>query len=116
MENVATSHAWTHHFVIHQPAVAATAAIVKLSIRTWRIILPCPAPSAIRVAYSRARPILRASERFARLAQAIRNTKHAAAQSEPQMIDASPPLLPSAPESMVGETPRLVAGYAASNR
>src|SRR5579863_2966574 len=114
MENVATSHAWTHHFVIHQPAVAATAAIVKLSIRTWRIILPCPAPSAIRVEYSRARPMLRASERFARLAQAIRNTKHAAAHNEPQMSDASAPLFTSAPVIKVGTTPRLVVGYAAS--
>ena len=96
MENVATSHWWTHHFAIHQPAVPATAAIVKLSIRIWRIILPCPAPSAIRVEYSRVRPMLRASERFARLAQAIRKINHAAAHSEPQIIDASEPLFASA--------------------
>ena len=46
-----------------------------LSASSWRISWPREAPSAMRIAYSRIRPTVRASWRLARLTHAIPRTK-----------------------------------------
>ena len=46
-----------------------------LSVSSWRIIRPLPAPSAARTAISRFRAVARISKRFATFAQAISKTK-----------------------------------------
>ena len=89
---MATAHVRTLQLVIHQPSTPATPASRRLSTNIWRIIRPWPAPSAILVEKSRHRPMVRTSVRLARLAQAISNTKHAPAHSEPQMMGAFGPL------------------------
>ncbi len=50
-----------------------------LSVSSWRMIRPRPAPIAARKATSRLRAIARTSSRFATLAQAIRRTNATAA-------------------------------------
>ena len=54
-----------------------------LSTSIWRINRPRPAPSAERIAISRARPVARASSRLAAFTQAISSTRANTAMSNP---------------------------------
>ncbi len=54
-----------------RPSAAPAAASTRLSVRSWRVSLPCPAPIEARTAISRCRPSARESSRFATLAQAM---------------------------------------------
>ena len=53
----------------------------RLSVRSCRTIRPALAPSAPRTAISRARAVLRASDRLVTLAAAITNTQNTAPPS-----------------------------------
>ena len=61
-----------------------------LSVKSWRIKRAFPAPSAARTANSLARPLARASRRFAIFAQAISNTKPTAQNSTSRIGFTSP--------------------------
>ena len=57
-----------------RPAAPPASDSKVLSVRSWRISCPRPAPSAARTASSRSRRSRRASERFATLAHAMSST------------------------------------------
>ena len=57
------------------PSGAETAPSSRLSVSSWRMMRPRPAPRAARTDISRARAVARASSRLATLAQAISSTK-----------------------------------------
>ena len=63
------------------PINPETAASRTLSVSSCRTIRPAFAPSAARTAISRARAVLRASERLVTLAAAMRNTQNTAPPS-----------------------------------
>ena len=54
-----------------RPSAAPAAASTRLSVRSWRVSRPWPAPIEARTAISRCRPSARESSRFATLAQAM---------------------------------------------
>jgi hypothetical protein len=54
---------------------------IRLSVRSWRISRPRPAPSAVRMANSLLRVAARASHRFERFTQTIRRIRPTAHQS-----------------------------------
>lgn len=63
------------------PRSPETAASTRLPVSSCRTIRPALAPTAARRAISRARALLRASERLVTLAAAIRNTRNTAPPS-----------------------------------
>ena len=63
------------------PIRPETAPSTTLSVSSCRTIRPALAPSAARTAISRARAVLRASERLVTLAAAITNTQNTAPPS-----------------------------------
>ena len=64
------------------PARQPRAAISSASVTSWRARRPRPAPSAARTASSWPRPAVRASSRFATLAQATSSTQRGGAQQQ----------------------------------
>jgi hypothetical protein len=62
-------------FASHAPNAAPTTANNRLSISNWRTSRHREAPSARRTEISRSRTLALARRRFARLAQAINNTR-----------------------------------------
>ena len=68
------------HCATTRPATAPAAAMSALSTKNWRASLQRPAPIAARIATSPRLADARARNRLATFAQAIRNTKPAAAR------------------------------------
>ena len=72
------------------PKKAASMASTELSVRSWRMSLHTPAPSALRTASSRRRAMPLASTRFPTLAHPINRTKVAAPISTNRGVRTSP--------------------------
>ena len=80
-EGKCCSATFVPHAASNNPSPPPATASSVLSVRSWRMILPLPAPSAARTANSRLRPIERAKSRFATFTHAIESTKPTAASN-----------------------------------
>ena len=87
------------------------AAIKMLSVKSWRMIRFCPAPSAARIANSWARALERASSRFATFTQAINSTNPTAPNRTPK-TGCTDPNIRWRKGISVAPIPWSVSGYA----
>ena len=110
----ATSASRTHT-AMKTPNAPPSSAMKKLSTRSCRTIWPRLAPTATRMANSRARAAPRAANRLARFAQAMSNTNPTAPSSRPRFVRYFPTRF-SRSGVTTAPTCALVAGYSFSSR
>ena len=97
------------------PTAPPASASTVLSTRSCWMIRPRPAPTAARIASSRARPSTRAKSRFARFAQAISST-HPTAPSSTSRPHRTSDTMSSRSGRTTAPQPLSSAGYSRSSR